>query len=96
MRGRNDQGTERNQGTRFNSRPLAAAGLRAGARYSPDLNPIEMIGSKVKGQLRSIAARTADALHDAFGRAFAAVNGADVLGCFRHCGHDATPNRARL
>jgi len=55
--------------------------------YSPDFNPIEMIWSKVKGLLRTIAARTVDALHDAFGLAFAAVTPADILGCFRHCGY---------
>src|SRR5687768_3854648 len=55
--------------------------------YSPDLNPIEMIWSKVKALLRTIAARTVDALHDAFGQAFAAVTPADILGCFRHCGY---------
>ena len=55
--------------------------------YSPDFNPIEMIWSKVKRLLRSFAARTIDALHEAFGGAFAAVTPADVLGCFRHCGY---------
>jgi transposase len=55
--------------------------------YSPDFNPIEMIWSKVKGLLRTIAARTVDALHDAFGQAFAAVTASDILGCFRHCGY---------
>jgi transposase len=55
--------------------------------YSPDLNPIEMIWSKVKRLLRSMAARTVDALHDAFGRAFAAVTTGDIAGCFRHCGY---------
>jgi len=35
--------------------------------YSPDYNPIEMIWSKVKRLLRSIAARTIDTLHEAFG-----------------------------
>jgi transposase len=55
--------------------------------YSPDFNPIEMIWSKVKGLLRTIAARTVDALHDAFGTAFAAVTRDDILGCFRHCGY---------
>lgn len=63
----------------------------AGARvlylppYSPDLNPIEMIWSKVKGLLRTIAARTVATLHDAFGVAFAAVTPGDIQGCFRHC-----------
>jgi transposase len=55
--------------------------------YSPDFNPIEMIWSKVKRLLRTFAARTVDALHDAFGRAFAAVTPGDILGCFRHCGY---------
>jgi transposase len=55
--------------------------------YSPDLNPIEMIWSKIKRLLRSTAARTIDALHDAFGQAFAAVTPADIAGCFQHCGY---------
>jgi transposase len=55
--------------------------------YSPDFNPIEMIWSKVKGLLRSLAARTIDTLHNAFGRAFAAVTPGDIRGCFRHCGY---------
>ena len=55
--------------------------------YSPDFNPIEMIWSKVKGLLRTIAARTVAALHAAFGQAFAAVTANDILGCFRHCGY---------
>lgn len=63
--------------------------------YSPDFNPIEMIWSKVKRLLRSFAARTIDALHDAFGRAFAAVTTDDIAGCFRHCGY-ASPEGAPL
>lgn len=55
--------------------------------YSPDFNPIEMIWSKVKRLLRGFAARTINGLHDAFGRAFAAVTTSDILGCFRHCGY---------
>ena len=63
--------------------------------YSPDFNPIEMIWSKVKGLLRSFAARTIDTLHNAFGRAFAAVTKSDILGCFQHCGY-ATSEGAPL
>ena len=63
--------------------------------YSPDFNPIEMIWSKVKRLLRSFAARTIDALHEAFGRAFAAVTTGDIAGCFRHCGY-ATAEGAPL
>ena len=55
--------------------------------YSPDLNPIEMIWSKVKRLLRTLAARAVGALHDAFGVAFAAITTGDILGCFRHCGY---------
>jgi transposase len=58
--------------------------------YSPDFNPIEPVWSKVKRLLRSAAARTIDALHEAFGAAMAAVTPADVLGCFRHCGYATT------
>jgi transposase len=68
----------------------------AGARllylppYSPDFSPIEMIWSKVKRLLRSAAARTVDALHEAFGVAMAAVTSGDILGCFSHCGYATT------
>ena len=55
--------------------------------YSPDWNPIEMIWSKVKRLLRSIAARTIDALHDAFAAAFGAVTLTDIQNCFQHCGY---------
>jgi transposase len=55
--------------------------------YSPDFNPIEMIWSKIKRLMRSFAARTIEGLHDAFGRAFAAVTTSDIAGCFRHCGY---------
>jgi transposase len=58
--------------------------------YSPDKNPIEPIWSKVKRLLRSAAARTIDALHDAFGIAMQAVTNADILGCFQHCGYATT------
>lgn len=58
--------------------------------YSPDFNPIEMIWSKVKRLLRSAAARSIDALHEAFGTAMAAVTPIDILGCFRHCGYATT------
>jgi transposase len=55
--------------------------------YSPDFNPIEMIWSKVKGLLRSIAARTIDTLGDAFETAFTAVTLSDIQNCFEHCGY---------
>jgi transposase len=67
----------------------------AGARvlflppYSPDLNPIENMWSKVKALLRKAAARTFEALLAAIKDALAAVTSADCRGFFRHCGYDA-------
>ena len=54
--------------------------------YSPDLNPIEPSWAKVKAELRRVAARTADALHEACGPALAAITPQDATGFFRHCG----------
>jgi transposase len=58
--------------------------------YSPDFNPIEMIWSKVKHLLRSAAAQTVDALHEAFGTAMNDVSISEICGCFRHCGYATT------
>ena len=52
--------------------------------YSPDLNPIEPAWAKMKGRLREVAARTADALHEALGPALDAVKPQDAQGFFRH------------
>lgn len=65
----------------------AGAELRFLPAYSPDLNPIEEMFSKVKGSLRSAAARTVDGLIDAMGDALRAVTDRDVLGWFRHRGY---------
>lgn len=55
--------------------------------YSPDLNPIENMWSKVKQTLRSIAARTFDGLVDAIRCALNRVAASDLLGWFTHCGY---------
>ena len=55
--------------------------------YSPDLNPIEPGWAKVKAELRRVAARTADALHEALGPALAAITPRDAAAVFRHCGY---------
>lgn len=55
--------------------------------YSPDLNPIEEVFSKVKHLLRKIGARTKEALVEAMGRALGAVSAQDVRGYFAHCGY---------
>lgn len=64
--------------------------------YSPDLNPIEMVWSKVKRLMRSSAARTVETLHVAFADAMSAVTRDDIRGCFRHCGYAATISSAPL
>ena len=55
--------------------------------YSPDLNPIEKMWSKVKQLLRVLKARTEDALFEAIGTAFCLVTAADARGWFRSCGY---------
>jgi transposase len=74
----------------------AGATLRYLPPYSPDFNPIENLWSKVKGVLRSLAARSVDALHDAVAAALTTVTPADCVGFFQHCGYAATSNGARL
>ena len=62
-------------------------GYRYLPAYSPDLSPIEPAWAKVKAVLRRVAARTADALHEACGPALAAITAQDAAGFFGHCGY---------
>ena len=55
--------------------------------YSPDLNPIEKLWSKVKALLRKFKARSEDRLSDTIRDAFCAVTASDCLGWFRSCGY---------
>jgi transposase len=55
--------------------------------YSPDFNPIEEMWSKIKQILRSIAARTFDALVDAIRTAISKVTTNDLIGWFAHSGY---------
>jgi transposase len=55
--------------------------------YSPDLNPIEEAFSKVKGRLRTAAARDPEALTAAIWSAFRAITPSDARGYFTHCGY---------
>lgn len=65
----------------------------AGARllylppYSPDLNPIEQTWSKVKQILRSLKARTAEALETAVAEALNAITAENAIAWFAHCGY---------
>ena len=67
----------------------AGAEVRYLPAYSPDLNPIERLFSKLKALLRSAAARTVDALIEAMGEALRTIRPADILGWFRHGGYQA-------
>ena len=55
--------------------------------YSPDLNPIEKLWSKVKSFLRKFKARTLDALPNAIQCAFQTVSLSDCSGWFHSCGY---------
>ncbi len=55
--------------------------------YSPDLNPIEAMFSKLKEALRSAKARTFATLIDAMGEALRSVSRQDIEGWFGHCGY---------
>ncbi len=55
--------------------------------YSPDLNPIEMIFSKVKQLLRSLACRTRTTLWNTMQSVLDAVTSTDATNCFGHCGY---------
>jgi transposase len=65
----------------------AGATVRFLPAYSPDLNPIEMMWSKVKTLLRSAEARTADQLQHAIARALQAVTPQDAAHWFAACGY---------
>ncbi len=55
--------------------------------YSPDLNPIEKMWSKVKALLRAAEARTPADLITVIGQALAQVTARDALGWFVSCGY---------
>ncbi len=55
--------------------------------YSPDLNPIEKMWSKVKNFLRSAEARTAEELLNAIGKAHQSVTPSDARNWFASCGY---------
>ena len=58
--------------------------------YSPDLNPIEALFSKLQQALRSAKARTFASLIDAMGEALRSISRQDILGWFAKCGYRAT------
>ncbi len=68
---------------------LAARGCRLWfvPPYSPDFSPIELAFAKIKTILRSIGARTVEALEAAIAAALRQISAADAAAFFRHCGY---------
>lgn len=60
--------------------------------YSPDLNPIEKMWSKIKSILRTLRARTKETLINAIAKALEAVTASDAKGWFESCGYTNTIN----
>lgn len=56
--------------------------------YSPDLNPIELMWSKVKAVLRAAEARTHESLLTALASALDSVSPSDARNWFAHCGYN--------
>ena len=54
--------------------------------YSPNLNPIENIFSKIKQQLRSLACRSQHALWNGMQWVLNRITPGDAMNCFKHCG----------
>ena len=61
--------------------------LRCLPTYNPDLNPIEMMRSKVKAYLRKKGARTKQILESALAEALDTVTGSDIAGWSKDCGY---------
>jgi len=79
-------GPHKNQETR-NLITQAGAPVRFLPAYSPDLNPIEKMWSKIKNFLRSVEARTQAALIAAIGLALQTVTAQDAINWFASCGY---------
>lgn len=65
----------------------AGASVKFLPAYSPDLNPIEMMWSKVKTLLRSSEARTHPELLVAIRLSLRAITPDDSINWFAHCGY---------
>jgi putative transposase len=59
-------------------------------KYSPDLNPIEMLFSKLKHLLRKAAERNADAVCNAIGQILDSLTARECRNYFAQAGYDPT------
>jgi transposase len=64
--------------------------------YSPDLNPIENVFSKLKALFRSAAARTWQELCEIAGDLLGQITASDCCNCFKACGYPTSPSLATL
>lgn len=55
--------------------------------YSPDLNPIENMWSKIKSIVRKLKPRSFDEIWNAVNKGLWAITPSNLLGWFRHCGY---------
>jgi len=80
------------------ARLIGAAGaeVRYLPAYSPDLNPIEQLFSKLKAALRSAAARTVDGLIEAMGEGLREIRAGDIRGWFAHSGYPTDSSTVTL
>ena len=69
--------------------PIIAAGasIRYLPPYSPDLNPIEMMWSKMKAYLQNVKARTKESLEAAIADALNLISVSDILGWLEEDGY---------
>jgi len=65
----------------------AGAEVRFLPAYSPDLNPIEPMWSKVKAGLRRVEARTQPGLLEAIAASLRTITSQDARNWFAHCGY---------
>ena len=64
------------------------ASLRYLPKYSPDLNPIELVFHPLKTFLRKAAQRTIEGLHRCVGSYIRALDPSECMGYFRHSGYE--------
>ena len=64
------------------------ASLRYLPKYSPDLNPIELVFHPLKTFLRKAAQRTIEGLHRCVGSYIRALDPSECIGYFRHSGYE--------
>ena len=55
--------------------------------YSPDLNPLELMWSNMKSELRSQGKVKVEELIEATGRALSKITPEDAQGWYKHCGY---------